>query len=195
MSVWWNATESIVKLEKKPEVTYYMNIGDRVQQLRKGMGLSQEQLADIVGVSRQAISKWETGQCMPDLDNIVLLSKTFSVSTDSLLESEQDTSKKAIKVESYIRSNLAKRLFTVGWITSLVGAVLLVIELFSLYYIKNMEIESAILRGLGYRQETWYYASQSPMSIIFIITGVIIVTGIAISIYSLQKQGKLGSNL
>ncbi len=172
-----------------------MNIGDKVQQLRKGMGLSQEQLADIVGVSRQAISKWETGQCMPDLDNIVLLSKTFSVSTDSLLESEQDTSKKAIKVESYIRSNLAKRLFTVGWITSLVGAVLLVIELFSLYYIKNMEIESAILRGLGYRQETWYYASQSPMSIIFIITGVIIVTGIAISIYSLQKQGKLGSNL
>ena len=154
------------------------------------MGLSQEQLADIVGVSRQAISKWETGQSIPDLDKIILLSKTFSVSTDVLLGNEHDNSKNAMLVENYIQSNLVKRLFTVGWITSLVGVVLLVTEFISLYFIKNIEIQSAISRGSGYRPDTWYYAFQFPMSVIFIITGIVIVIGIAISICSLHRQGK-----
>ena len=44
-----------------------MNIADRIQKLRKAKGISQEQLADVVGVSRQAVSKWESGQSIPDL--------------------------------------------------------------------------------------------------------------------------------
>lgn len=167
-----------------------MNLGDRIQQLRKGIGLSQEQLAEIVGVSRQAISKWETDQSSPDLDKIVLLCKTFSVSADALFGIRDDNSKDTVQIESYIRTNLLKRLLSIGWISSLTGVILLIVEFISLYFIKNMEIQTAISRGAGYRPDTWYYASQFPMSIIIIITITVIVIGVAISIYSLKQQNK-----
>lgn len=63
-----------------------MTIADRIQQLRKTKGLSQEELADKVGVSRQAVSKWESGQSVPDIDRISLLSNTFEVTTDYLIK-------------------------------------------------------------------------------------------------------------
>lgn len=63
-----------------------MNIGDRIQQLRKTAGISQEELADKTGVSRQAVSKWESGQSIPDMEKIILLSDYFETTTDYLLK-------------------------------------------------------------------------------------------------------------
>ena len=62
-----------------------MTLGEKILQARKDRGLSQEQLATQVGVSRQAISKWELGESTPELENILQLSKVFSLSTDYLL--------------------------------------------------------------------------------------------------------------
>lgn len=63
-----------------------MNIADRIQGLRKIKGISQEELADAIGVSRQAVSKWESEQSIPDLDKIILLSEFFAVTTDYILK-------------------------------------------------------------------------------------------------------------
>ena len=63
-----------------------MTIADRIQHLRKSKGISQEELADRIGVSRQAVSKWESEQSMPDLDKIILMSDYFEVSTDYILK-------------------------------------------------------------------------------------------------------------
>ena len=74
-----------------------MTIADRIQSLRKAKGISQEELADQVGVSRQAISKWESEQSCPDIDKIILLSDYFGVTTDYLLkgiETKSDASEK-----------------------------------------------------------------------------------------------------
>ena len=68
-----------------------MNLADRIQQLRKSRGISQEELADRIGVSRQAVSKWESGQTSPDLEKIVLLSDYFEVTTDYLLKGVSPT--------------------------------------------------------------------------------------------------------
>lgn len=62
-----------------------MTLADRIQQMRKQKGISQEELADRVGVSRQAVSKWESEQSVPDMDRIILLSDYFEVTTDYLL--------------------------------------------------------------------------------------------------------------
>lgn len=62
-----------------------MNISDRIQALRKSRGISQEQLADVLGVSRQAVSKWEAEQSSPDLERIVAMAEYFDVTTDYLL--------------------------------------------------------------------------------------------------------------
>ena len=68
-----------------------MNLADRIQQLRRSRGISQEELADRIGVSRQAVSKWESGQTSPDLEKIVLLSDYFEVTTDYLLKGVSPT--------------------------------------------------------------------------------------------------------
>lgn len=62
-----------------------MNISDRIQSLRKARGITQEQLADAVGVSRQAVSKWEAEQSVPDLERVVAMAEYFDVTTDYLL--------------------------------------------------------------------------------------------------------------
>lgn len=63
-----------------------MNLADRIQSLRKAKGISQEELADRVGVSRQAVSKWESEQSVPDLERLIALSDLFEVTTDYLLK-------------------------------------------------------------------------------------------------------------
>lgn len=77
-----------------------MNIAERIQYLRKQKGYSQEELADRMGVSRQAVSKWESGQSMPDLEKIIVMSNLFEVTTDYILkgiEPVSTTNKKTIK--------------------------------------------------------------------------------------------------
>lgn len=59
-----------------------MNLPKRIQAVRKAKGISQEELANVIGVSRQAVSKWESGQSVPDLDKIIALSEYFELSTD-----------------------------------------------------------------------------------------------------------------
>ena len=66
-----------------------MNISDRIRELRKKNGLSQEELADRLGVSRQAISKWESEGSLPDIDKVIRLSECFEVSTDYILKGEE----------------------------------------------------------------------------------------------------------
>ena len=63
-----------------------MTIADRIQSLRKSKGMSQEELADAVGVSRQAVSKWESGLSDPNTTNLISLGRLFGVTAESLLK-------------------------------------------------------------------------------------------------------------
>ena len=62
-----------------------MTIGQKIIQLRNSRGISQEKLAELMGVSRQSISKWEMEQAVPQIDKILQISEIFSVSCDDLL--------------------------------------------------------------------------------------------------------------
>lgn len=66
-----------------------MSLSKKIYELRKAGKLSQEQLAEKVNVSRQSISKWESGETIPEIERIVELSKIFNVSTDYLLISSE----------------------------------------------------------------------------------------------------------
>ena len=65
-----------------------MTFGEKLLALRKQNNFSQEELAEKLGVSRQAISRWESGETMPDSPNLLQISKIFSVSADYLLRDE-----------------------------------------------------------------------------------------------------------
>ena len=66
-----------------------MNFSEKLLTLRKANDLTQEQLAEKLDVSRQSISKWESGQATPELEKIVALSAVFNVTTDYLLKSSE----------------------------------------------------------------------------------------------------------
>ena len=74
-----------------------MKFQDKIQNLRKEHGLSQEEMAEAVGLSRQAIAKWETGLTYPDIDNLIALSNYFKVTIDSLLKQEESCSSSITK--------------------------------------------------------------------------------------------------
>ncbi len=69
-----------------------MILAEKIIDLRKKMGWSQEELAEQLGVSRQSVSKWESAQSIPDMDKIIRMSDIFSVSTDYLLKDEMGES-------------------------------------------------------------------------------------------------------
>lgn len=65
-----------------------VEIANRLQQLRKNNNLSQEELAEKIGVSRQAVSKWERAEASPDTDNLILLSRLYNMSLDEILRTD-----------------------------------------------------------------------------------------------------------
>ena len=73
-----------------------MILADKIAELRKKNGWSQEELAGQLGVSRQSVSKWESAASIPDLDKILKLSELFGVSTDYLLKDSGEPEEEAL---------------------------------------------------------------------------------------------------
>lgn len=69
-----------------------MNLGKQIKNYRKQTGMSQEKMAEKIGVSRQAITKWETDAGIPDIENLIAIAKLFEISVDELLFNERKQS-------------------------------------------------------------------------------------------------------
>lgn len=74
-----------------------MDFGDKLKEIRRREGLSQEQLAERIGVSRQAITKWETKKGLPDLENMMILAEIFKTTLDELVYQGAGTEKEERK--------------------------------------------------------------------------------------------------
>ena len=96
-----------------------MNMADRILELRKKKGISQEELADKIGVSRQAVSKWESDTSYPEPEKIILLSDFFQVTTDYLLKGEEQKQQKS-QTEVLIFAAVGTALNAVGLIIAVI---------------------------------------------------------------------------
>ena len=103
-----------------------MEFGEKLQELRKNKGLTQEELAEELYVSRTTISKWESGRGYPSIDSLKDISKFFSVSIDDLLSGEKLLSIAEKENKSNIR-NMCDLLFS---IVDLFSIVLIVLPLY-----------------------------------------------------------------
>ena len=167
-----------------------MELGKEIRRLRNDRGLTQEALAAALNVSAQTISKWETGQSAPELDKLVALSRVFGLSTDELLGNSNQETKDIPPIGTpydYVQANLLRRLFTLGWVSVLVGVVGLSIEAVSLYFIRNAVINSASLHGMGFRTDIMYYAKTPPMSYVIALTVLVILAGFALVLFVLRR--------
>ena len=101
-----------------------MALHDKLYGLRKERGLSQEALAEELGVSRQAISKWESGKAMPESDKLIVISEYFGVSLDYLLRDDVRESGPAAMNETKRRKEKIRDVISVVLIAT--GALCLV---------------------------------------------------------------------
>ena len=103
-----------------------MALSEKLYELRKKGGLSQEQLAEQLGVSRQAVSKWESGKAVPESDTLISISKYFNVSLDYLMKENDLVSEMvADKDETQIKANSRRDKRFFGIVTCLIGIVCL----------------------------------------------------------------------
>ena len=100
-----------------------MTTGAIIQRERARLGLSQEKLAELVGVSRQAVSKWELGDAMPDTDKLVPLARALGISVDTLLDNQpQQAEERPKEMEEKQPGWLALHWYWIGVPLSLWGA-------------------------------------------------------------------------
>lgn len=109
-----------------------MALSEKLYELRRKDGLSQEQLAEQLGVSRQAISKWESGKAVPESDTLISISKYFNVTLDCLMKENESSSSEMVMTEDKakdvnlnVNSDKEKRI--TGTVACIGGVICLII--------------------------------------------------------------------
>lgn len=104
-----------------------MNFNEKLISLRRSKGLSQEQLANLVNVSRQAVSKWETAESQPEFNKLILLSDVLGVSVDELCCNNEKEEKEKLPMDQQIsRSNswwISGIALIIGFIIGIPGGI------------------------------------------------------------------------
>lgn len=106
-----------------------MEIGSQIKKLRNALGLSQEELAEKIYVTRQTISNWENEKSYPDIHSLLALSSIFEISLDQLIKGDIEIMKQEISKEEVRRFNRMGRLFAVLFFASIIIFVPLVVFL------------------------------------------------------------------
>ena len=142
-----------------------MKLSEKIVKLRKTNGWSQELLAEKLDVSRQAVSRWESGTAQPDASNILQLSKLFKVTADYLLNDEYESDEDSPRLkESYEELNIQKRNYK---IMSLIASI-------------------AFLLGAA----AWLHQAINTMEIGYVILAVVNAILSAVNICIYEKNGK-----
>ena len=100
-----------------------MEVGAQIKKYRSNMGISQEELAEKVYVSRQTVSNWETGKNYPDIHSVLLLSSVFNVSLDQLIKGDVEIMKKGIKETEIKKLNKYAGIYAVFLILTVISLV------------------------------------------------------------------------
>lgn len=170
-----------------------MTLGEKLQALRRSRGLSQEQLALELNVSRQAVSKWELGESTPDLDKLRALCAFFGVTSDYLIWEGQaaptpaapsgartDYGARKARIRAFVRQNGS----WAGYAVSILGAALLLRALLSMAAVYLVvESSNAAARealegfGLGELMPTPFYSASLTASVPYLLVYAAMIVG------------------
>lgn len=156
-----------------------MQIGNKLNQLRKLSGMTQEQLAEKINVSRQTISKWEADNTSPDLESIVKISRIFHVSLDDLLgeaeASVTNRNEEQITLEDLMKINLHNRKMMLLFIG---GLIFVMVSVLNLAHIMALQSTTLSTQYMLYRYIATGQYDNAPIDymrllIPSVITGVV----------------------
>ncbi len=157
-----------------------MNFGEQFRKIRKDRGLTQEQVASKLNVSRQAISNWENNKNLPDLEMVVELSIAFDLSLDQLILGGKDMNN---MTEKLIKDGSETRRARMNLIATIIGAALLCMGV-TFILIKANSVE--YIDAEGFLHENFFLL---PIGFFFIFSGLVTfaVTGIKNIVGKLKK--------
>lgn len=112
-------------------------LSEKIIELRKGKGWSQEELAAMLNVSRQAVSRWENSTALPDAENIRLLSHLFGVSADFLLNDEYRSDEDLPKVKGVKQEAQAESLHMIMILLIMFEVIALILQLVAEFMLQN----------------------------------------------------------
>ena len=146
-----------------------MNLSGKILYCRKKAGLSQEALAERLGVSRQAVSKWETGEAVPELSKLMLLAQTFGVTTDWLLSESEPEPETALEPEAPPASEV--KMPSDNWVESIPGVLGRLIRRYGWLYGVYTALAGlgfivigAVARAVSLSMERSFFGSMNDMS-------------------------------
>lgn len=180
-----------------------MTFGEKLLRLRREKGISQEQLAAALGVSRQAVSKWELGESLPDTEKILQLAKMFHVSTDYLLdeEKEYDTQPQPAAAPPQPAApthdtwgRLGKFIHAKGYIAGFIisgyGAAMLLLLRIAHFMFAQMMPEPFLDESMMPEMNAPFRAPLQITNFLSILAGVVIVGGIVLAIYLKKRANR-----
>lgn len=172
-----------------------MEVGKKIYQLRKLSGMTQEQLAEKLNISRQTLSKWENGTSMPDVESVVGLSMLFQTSLDeSLLEGNDHAGEKKtqITLEDMMRINARNRkmnlLLSSGLLFLAIGIIVAAFE--RMLEITMWSLGYTLYRYMAVGQYEPLYVDYSMMFIPAVLAGIV---GVVLCLCYFMKNREKGS--
>lgn len=166
-----------------------MELGDRIAKLRKSRGMTQEQLGEYLGTTRQAVSKWEAGRAMPELDLIVKMGELFGVTMDSLIlgrsaPAEEETPRTEAAEQNTNQKGGKTGLLAVVIALTVVGfTILCLCPLFAELY-RSFVFET---KGSAFTDAT-LYLWQCPLKWVVFLGVVLLLAGIVGTVWTVRKS-------
>lgn len=162
-----------------------MDFGKQIKQIRLERHLTQEQMAAMLNVTRQAVSNWENNKNLPDLELLVLMSKVFSLSLDQLILGGTDMNNMTAKL---IRDGSETRRARLNLITVIIGALLLVAGIACLL-IKGMSVEYIDAQGILH--ENFFLI---PIGFLFIFSSMFTFCAVGVQNIVARIRSKQGAS-
>lgn len=172
-----------------------MQIGNKLNQLRKLSGMTQEQLAEKINVSRQTVSKWESDSTSPDLESIVKISRIFYVSLDDLLEEAEasvtNRNDEQITLEDLKKINLHNRKITLLLIG---GLIFVMVSVFNFAHVIALQSTTLSTQYMLYRYIATGQYDNAPVDYIRLMIPSMITAafGLVLFIIYVMESRKKG---
>lgn len=171
-----------------------MEIGNKINQLRKLSGMTQEQLAEKLNVSRQTISKWESDSTSPDLESIVKISRIFHVSLDDLLKEREagvaNKTDEQITLEDLMKINLHNRKMTLLLIS---GLIFIMVSILNFAYVIALQSTTLSTQYMLYRYIVTGQYENAPIDYMRLMIPSIIAAAIGVILfisYTIERRKK-----
>ena len=146
-----------------------MKFSEQIKDLRTREKLTQEQFAEKLNITRQAVSNWENNRNLPDIEMLILIAQNFHISLDELILGGNDMDEVNVMTDKLVRDGSENRRAKMNMISTIVGGVLMIMGLMCLI-IKAFSVE--YIDASGILHENFFLL---PVGFLFIFSGVLVI--------------------